>query len=315
MEQDSKTILLVGSGYMAREYAKVLRAQELSFIIVGRSKESVDKFKAETGMATVSGGIENWLKNNKPPKTAIVAVNEDMLGKATLALLKYGVKNILVEKPGGFNEKEIIKVASEARKRKTEVYIGYNRRFYSSVQKALEIIKQDGGASSFDFDFTERSYAVETLKQSPRIKKEWFLHNSTHVIDMAFFMGGWPQKITAIKMGRLKWHPDGSVFVGAGISDKKALFSYHANWESAGRWSLEIMTPKNKLIFRPLEKLQIQKYGSMSIEDVPLDDRLDINYKPGIYRQVESFLGNKKNLVTIDEQVKHLVFYNKILNP
>ena len=129
---------------------------------------------------------------------------------------------------------------------------------------------------------------------------------------MAFFMGGWPQKITALKTGRLKWHPDGSIFVGIGISGKKAPFSYHANWESAGRWSIEIITPKNKLIFRPLEKLQIQKYGSMAIEDVLLDDKLDTDFKPGLYKQVEAFLKNHKKLLTIEEQVKHLKTYAKI---
>lgn len=305
-------ILLIGTGYMGREYAKVLKAQKVNFTVIGRSKESTENFKKETGIETVPGGIEKWLKSNKPPKTAIIAVTEDMLGKATLALLKSGVKNILVEKPGGFNTKEIIKVSNESKKRRAFVYVGYNRRFYSSTQKSLEIIKQDGGVSSFNFDFTERSYIVEELKQSSRIKNEWFLHNSTHVIDMAFFMGGWPKKITALKKGWLKWHPSGSVYSGTGLSEKGALFSYHADWSSAGRWSIEIMTTKNKLIFRPLEKLQIQKYGSMAIEDVPLDDKLDIDFKPGIYKQVEMFLNNPLGLLTIEEQVRHLETYTKI---
>lgn len=305
-------ILLVGTGYMAKEYAKVLKAQKVSFVVVGRSRQSVDLFKKEIGMDAVPGGIEMWLQNNPAPGKAIVAVTEDQLGTVTRQLIKADCKEILVEKPGGFNEREIIKIAGESKNKRVAVYVGYNRRFYSSVLKALEIIKQDGGVNSFVFDFTERSYVVENLKQSQKIKKKWFLHNSTHLIDMAFFMGGWPKKITAIKTGRLKWHPDGSIFVGIGVSDKKALFSYHANWESAGRWSIEIMTPKNKLIFRPLEKLQIQKYGSMAIEDFTLDDKIDIEFKPGLYRQVETFFKNPKKLMTIEEQVKHLKIYNKI---
>ena len=72
------------------------------------------------------------------------------------------------------------------------------------------------------------------------------------------------------------------------------------------------MTPKSKLIFRPLEKLQIQKYGSMTVEDVPLDDSLDQAYKPGLCLQVKAFLGNKKNLATIAEQVSRLTHYKKI---
>lgn len=311
MKHDSETILLVGTGYMAKEYAKVLKAQKLDFKVVGRSEKSVQNFKKEIDIAAVSGGIEEWLKQNKALNAAIVAVTEDQLGIVTRNLINAGCKNVLVEKPGGLDANDIRKVAELAKRKKANVYIGYNRRFYASTQKALEITKNEG-VKSFIFDFTERSYVVEKLPQSDKIKNQWFLQNSTHVIDMAFFLGGNPSKLASYKLGGLKWHPGGSIYAGAGVSDRKALFSYHANWESAGRWSLEIMTAKNKLIFRPLEKLQIQKYGSMSIEDIALNDKLDIEYKPGLYRQVEAFITNPTRLLTIEEQVKHLKTFAKI---
>ena len=50
-------------------------------------------------------------------------------------------------------------------------------------------------------------------------------------------------------------------FSGAGISISGALFSYQANWQSAGRWSVEILTKKNRLILCPLEELKVQKRG------------------------------------------------------
>lgn len=277
---------------MGKEYAKVFKAMGLSFFAIGR-------------------GLKEWLKTNEAPRTAIVAVTEDQLGIVTRQLINAGCKNILVEKPGGFDVEDIIKVAKLAKQKGTKVYVGYNRRFYASTQKALEFIEREG-VLSFNFDFTERSYVVEKAPQSAKIKKEWFLQNSTHVIDLAFFMAGWPHKISALKNGKLKWHPSGAIYTGSGLTDKNALFSYHANWKSAGRWSVEIITSKTKLIFRPLEKLQIQKYGSMTVEDYPLDDKLDIDFKPGIYKQVESFLGNKKFLPTIEEQVNHLKYYEKI---
>jgi len=296
---------------MAKEYAKVLKSQKVDFNVVGRSQRSVDSFKTETGLAAVGGGIEEWLKKNKSPRAAIVAVTEDQLGIATRNLINAGCKLILVEKPGGLDAKDIKKTADLAKKKKAAVYVGYNRRFYASTQKALEFIKKEG-ILSFNFDFTERSYIIAGLNQPNKIKNNWFLQNSSHVIDLAFFMGGWPRKITAYKEGGLSWHPAGAVYAGAGISDKGALFSYHANWKSAGRWSIEIITDKSNLIFRPLEKLQIQKYGSMNIEDFPLDDELDIKFKPGLYKQIESFLKNKKNLLAIEDQVKHLKYYAQI---
>lgn len=307
------SILLVGTGYMGKEYAKVLKAMKLPFFVVGRSKNSSDAFTSETGIKAENGGLNNWLKKNKAPNKSIVAVTEDQLGITTHQLIRAGCKEILVEKPGGFDIKDIKQVAAEANKYKTRVFVGYNRRFYASTLSALDIIKKEG-VSSFNFDFTERSYVVEISKQSVKIKREWFLQNSTHVMDMAFFLCGWPKKMVCYKKGGVSWHPNGSIYSGAGLSKKGALFSYHANWESAGKWSVEIMTPKTKLIFRPLEKLQIQKYGNMIIEDYLLNNELDKKFKPGLYLQVKSFLQNKKWLLTIQEQVRHLEHYEQIKN-
>src|SRR3989344_382742 len=309
-----ETILLVGVGLMGIEYAKVLQALNMPFVAVGRGEKSASDFSSATGLQPITGGIEKYIQTAKDlPSMAIVAVNEDEAGRVTRFLLKNGLDHILAEKPGGLTIADIKLTGKVAKKFKASVYIAYNRRFYASTIEAMRIIKKDGGISSFTFDFTERSYVIEKLETSSvEVKRNWFLANSTHVIDMAFFLGGKPSKIATYKKGGLKWHPSGFIYAGAGISDRGAPFSYHADWESAGRWSIEVMTPKNKLIFRPLEKLQMQKYGSMNIEDVPLDDKLDIEFKPGIYRQIESFLGDKRNLLTINEQVKNLQYYSAI---
>lgn len=297
---------------MAKEYAKVLKAQKIDFVVVGRSKESANSFKKELGVDVQTGGIKEWLKTNPAPKRSIVAVTGDQLGLATRELIKAGCKEILVEKPGGLNASDIKNTAKLAKKMRSNIYIGYNRRFYASTLKAVEIIKKEEGVLSFNFDFTERIYLIESLPGIEKIKKNWFLHNSTHVIDMVFFVCGWPKQLNTYRKSGLKWHPAGSIYSGAGISDKGAVFSYHANWSSAGRWSIEIMTPKSKLIFKPLEKLQIQRYGNMSIEDLPLNDRIDLDFKPGVYRQVEAFLSSPRKLLTINEQINHVKTFSKI---
>ncbi len=306
-------ILLVGAGNMGIEYAKVLRALNLPFIVVGRSKKTAANFQKTIGLLPAIGGIKKWISDkNKPPTTAIVAVNEEEAGEATRLLIENGVKKILAEKPGGLDATDLKLTAKFAKKFKAKVFIAYNRRFYASTIKAKEIIKKDGGVSSLIFDFTEWGHIIKKLDASAKVKREWFLANSTHVIDMAFFLSGKPYKICSYKKGGLDWHPDGSIYSGAGITKSGALFSYHANWESAGRWNIEIMTPRSKLIFKPLEKLHVQKIGSTAIEEVLIDDELDKNFKPGIYREVRSFLGNQKDLPTIREQVENLKYYNNI---
>ena len=172
----------------------------------------------------------------------------------TIQLLQANVKRVLVEKPAGLNCDQIRKVADETKKQKAEVLVAYNRRFYASTLKAKEFLKEDGGVTSFNFEFTEWSHEIEKLKKAPGVKENWFLANSTHVVDLAFYLGGKPKEICCYTGGGLEWHPTASIFAGAGVSETGALFSYQANWESAGRWSLEILTKKHRLIFRPLEK-------------------------------------------------------------
>lgn len=317
-------ILLVGAGNMAREYAKVLTTLKKPFLTIGRGAENIVFFQKATGQSAVSGGLAQWLAtktkdkrrgiDHKIPPVAIVATNEEELGSSARLLIKNGVKSVLLEKPGGTNLDDLKKTARAAKQQNAKVFIAYNRRFYASVAKAMEIIKKDGRVTSFIFDFTERSNLIEKSAKPSEVKREWLLANSSHVIDLAFFLGGKPVKIKAYKAGKLNWHPDGSIFCGVGQSQTGALFSYHADWESAGRWGLEIMTPKHKLIFRPLEKLQIQKYGQMKVEEVKINSQLDLEFKPGLYRLVQSFLTSQKNLPTINEQVENAKYFKMIEN-
>lgn len=307
-------ILLVGTGNMAREYAKVLTSLKMDFLTVGRGMENALIFEKITGIKAATGGLEKWIKNktNEIPPMAIIATNEGQLGPAARLLAQHGVKSILLEKPGGMSLNDLVKTQKTVLRTGAKVFIAYNRRFYASARKAQELIEEDGGVSSFNFEFTEWSHKIAALKKPESVKKIWLLSNSSHVIDLAFFLGGRPKKIKCFTAGGLDWHPKVSVYAGAGISENGALFSYHANWESAGRWGAEILTPKRKLILRPLEKLSVQNKGSLTTEEALLDDKLDIDFKPGLYLQVKSFLGSKSNLPTIQEQVKNMKYYNLI---
>lgn len=308
-------IWLIGAGEMAQEYIKVLEALKTSFMVIGRGEESAKRCKEATGCEVQYGGLENFLRN-KPMKCshAIVSVGVEKLCETTMALLEYGIQNILVEKPGALYQSEFEKLLKVSNDKQAKILIAYNRRFYASVNKAHEMIKRDGGVTSFNFEFTEWSHVIEPLKKADGVKERWFLGNSTHVVDLAFFLGGKPEEMCCFVEGGVEWHPSSSVFSGAGKSDRGALFSYHANWESAGRWSVEILTKAHKLILRPMEKLQIQKRGTISQEfDEAIDYSLDEEFKPGLYLQTKKFLENDTSkMCTLKEQYERFPIYNKI---
>lgn len=307
-------IWLVGSGLMSVDYAKVIEAQKFDYLVVGRGQSSAEEFTSKTGKEVVQGGLEQFIKSGVViPESAIVSVGVAQLYETTLQLIKCGVQNILVEKPGGMTQLEIDTLHQCSLAKRCNVYIAYNRRFFSSVIAAREKISAEGGVSSFNFELTEWAHVIENIDKPKEVLNKWFLANSTHVADLAFFLGGKPKELASFIQGELKWHPAASVFSGAGISESGALFNYAANWESAGRWSVEMLTKENRYILRPMEALQVQKRGTIACIDVEVDNSLDKEYKPGLYKQVETFLsGNNDLLCTIEEQVLLFHYYERM---
>jgi len=301
---------------MAVDYIKVLNGLEMGVTVIGRGVKSAKACREATGCDVVAGGLHSFL-DTKPivPTHAIVAVGVEKLAETTQQLLDFGVANILVEKPGGLNKQELEDVYQKSLKKQANVYVAYNRRFYSSVLKALDILAKDGGVTSFSFEFTEWSHVIEKLQKAEGVKENWFVGNSTHVADLAFYLGGAPREMCTFTAGSLDWHPAASIFSGAGISESGALFCYQANWESAGRWSVEMLTKYHRLILRPLEKLQIQKKGSVQIDFVECNTVLDESYKPGLFVQTKKFIDNlNEGLCSIKSHVDMMDNYYKMAN-
>lgn len=312
-----KDIWLVGTGSMGIEYAKVLNALKIDYIAIGRGKENAENFEKVSQHSTFTGGIEKFiLSNPEIPTYAIIAVNVEILSFTAIALINAGVKNILLEKPGVCEPREIEKIVQIAQEKGSNVLLAYNRRFYASVLKAEEIIANDNGVTSFSFEFTEWAHSIAPFANNNGAFKNWFLANSTHVVDLAFFLGSKPKELSCFHTGGLEWHPNASIFCGAGISIKGALFSYQANWEAPGRWVVEVCTKNHRLIFKPMETLQIQNIGSVAVDPVLIDDHLDKEYKPGIFLQTEAFIkGDYSRFCSIQDQKEMIEkYYLKMSN-
>lgn len=308
-------IWLIGAGGIAIEYTKVLKALDKEFITIGRGHKSAMAYKEATGIGAVEGGLDSFIESNPDmPEYAIVAVNVQYLASTTISLMQYGVENIFCEKPGFNDPSEFDEVVKVAKETGANVYYAYNRRFYTSVLRAEEIIKEDGGMTSMNFEFTEWGHVIENTEHPAEVKRNWMTVNSSHVIDLAFFMGGEPAHMSSYTAGELSWHKPSS-FVGAGVTTKDVLFNYQANWDAPGRWAVEIQTPQHRIYLKPMEQLQLQDKGSVKVYPVEIDDHLDKEFKPGFYLETKAFLkDDNTRLCTLEQQVKHVEnIYNKIL--
>ena len=302
-----KRILLIGTGPMAISYTEVLKAMNKSFTVIGRGINSAKEFEEKTGIKPITGGLTIFLKENKVESNslAIIAVGTEQLMTTLLSLIDSGITNILIEKPAAISIEELLENEASLTPFSKSIFVAYNRRFYSSVIEAQRLIEEDGGLKTMHFEFTEWAHKIEPLNKAFGVKENWFFANSTHVIDLAFFIGGKPKEWQAYsKSGSLNWHKKTN-FVGAGITEKEVLFSYLSNWESAGRWGIELLTDKRRIYLRPLEGIGIQLKGTIPIVEHPFDDALDRKFKPGLFKQVEAFLNkDKARLIDCYEQIR-----------
>jgi predicted dehydrogenase len=301
-----KNVFLIGTGPMAVDYAKVLKTLNTNIIVIGRGEKSAFVFEAATGLKVVIGGFENYVLTHSFPSNAyvIIATGTEALMPMLLLALNGGAGTILIEKPAAISIKELLENAEYLKNYKNKVFVAYNRRFYASVIEAQRLIDEDGGLESMHFEFTEWAHKIEPLEKALGVKENWFFANSTHVVDLAFYIAGNPKHWHAYsKEGQLTWH-DKTNFVGAGITEKGALFSYISNWESAGRWGIELLTNNRRIYLKPLEGILLQHKGSVQLNEHKFDNQIDIDFKPGLFLQTKTFLNNNfTKLKSIEDHI------------
>ncbi len=106
---NSNKVLLFGAGFMGKEYAKVLKAQNINFTVIGRSKTTADIFEKEFEIPVIRNGLKGFLQNHtiSSYNKAIVAISEEEAPCLCLELLDLGIKSILVEKPAALTKKKL----------------------------------------------------------------------------------------------------------------------------------------------------------------------------------------------------------------
>jgi len=305
-----KTVLIIGAGYIAEEYAKALFLMGIKNVtIVSKSQKSSSKICISYGFKPLFGGYENTLSDLPKMDLVIVATSVLTLLPAAQYALETGQTNVLIEKPGSIYFQELSTLSSKFPK--SIIRIAYNRLQYPNFHFLKDLVADEGGITSCTFTFTEWLDRIDLTKYPTQILERWGIANSLHVISMAFELIGLPKTLTSYQSGNLDWHPSGSIFTGSGISEKNIPFSYHADWNSSGRWGIEIMTNSNSYRLIPLEELYLCKKNSTLWEKVPFEIPYP-NLKQGLAEQLCLMLDTDSkyhnNLVSLEKSIQ----FNKI---
>lgn len=310
---EDSSIILIGTGPMAREYAIAFKQMNIHDVtVISKTEQETTDFSSTFNFKILHGGYENHLSALKQSDLVVIVTPIPQLLDAARIAINSGQKNILIEKPGSLYTKDLLSFSKQITDQR--VRIGYNRLLYPSFHKLKSIIKNEE-ISSCHFDFTDWVHTIDFTRYPSDVYSRWGISNSLHVISMVMELIGMPKVLSPYHLGSLNWHPSGSIFVGSGISDRNIPFSYNADWESAGRWGIEIKTKENAYRLIPLEGLFVCHKKSVEWKEIPLEISYP-NIKPGIAEEIAAMLTfeNDLGLVTLEKAIEYNRLAEKIFD-
>ena len=281
---------VVGYGVMGRHYVQALRALGVGQIqVCSLSPGPLADLSAIPEISAHAGGFASFEGSPNAGEKAIVATPIADLVPCVERLLAFGFRSILIEKPVALKSAEVDRLARTVTKAGAGAYVAFNRLAYPSVVELASRTEEEGGIKSCSYDFTEVVQSNWPDLYTQDELAHWGIANSLHVIGLAHRLTGLPDRWHGYKSGGLAWHPSGSRFVGAGISQSGVSFSYLADWESKGRWAVEVHTPVSSYRLCPLERLfrKIIAFGEWT--EVPVKAYSPTS-KAGVVEQTAAFL-------------------------
>lgn len=301
-----KSILIIGAGVMANSYAYALNSMKISKVtVISKSKKNLDKICSKYNFTGISGGYKKNLKKIKKHDLLIIATPTHLLIDVARIAILNGQDNILLEKPGSLYSKDLIDLSKIITNQR--IRIGWQRILYPSFLKLKQFMKADGSVTSCWFNITEWIHKIDFKKYTKDECGRWGILNSLHVLSMVCNLIGFPKTITSYQSGFLNWHKSGSIFVGSGKSNNNVAFSYHGDWESGGRWEINVMTKKGTYKMLPLEELYFTKKGTINLNKIPLKVAYP-KVKQGVIEEIALMLNPKLEketpLFTLEQGIK-----------
>lgn len=278
-------VAVIGLGNIAQKHVEVLKAMPACQIVAGVKRE------AETGRAFCElNGIARYFSSAAQLldwgefDAAIVCVGHLLTVQVAREVLATG-RPCLIEKPVGFSSAETREVADTAQSAGTWGMVAVNRRFYSNVRRAFDLLAEAGGIKAIRVEHTEWMHQAGTWGLSEEVLDRFFLINGIHLVDTMCHLAGLPQRTLGIvrRQADRRHAYDAMLQFGNG-----AVGHYSGQWYAPGRWAVDVFAEDLRIAFPCLEQSQILR-TAREPEVLELD-AMDRQFKPGFFRQMETFL-------------------------
>jgi len=283
---DTVRVGLVGAGWIAEQHLSVIDDAP-NIVACGLTSRTCSRAKE---LSSCHGGVPVYdslteLVEVSKPDAIMVVVSAISMYKVAIEALDYGLP-VFLEKPAGLTPAENADLLAKAEAAGIKTMVGYNRRYYSVMQRGLEIVLERGPLLGVFIEGHERFWKIESAdKWSSNVKDEWIYANSVHTIDLLRFFGGEARAVQSIAHSFVEHN--GDQFSAVMELECGAIGQYSAHWWSPGGWRAVLYGDGVTAEFSPLEIGQWTD-KTFQIHDIE-PATYDLTHKPGFYGQIEAF--------------------------
>jgi predicted dehydrogenase len=276
-------IAVIGSGKAASYHLDALsRIGNLEVACIvnrGRSDAShlLKRYRISTHYDSLSDALDR-----REFEAALVAVSIPSTAEVTYSLAKSGVR-CLVEKPLALNTRESEKLCQLDSQNRHSV--AYNRRFYSSVLRARELIDAFGIPYSAHIEASEDMYKILAASGEDDLTSR-LITNTTHALDLFTLFLGKAVDTKAMHARRFLGNVPIS-FQSSSRFENGCTGTFVSHWQSPSNWLVslygdqyQITIDLNQNECRARVGKKLMKYGP-NVEDRCL--------KAGVYLQDWNF--------------------------
>lgn len=289
-----KTIRIgfIGAGKFAEYHLKALQSfkdvELYSLCSTGseRSRAIAEKYKFKALYTSLNDYLEDSVVDGH-----IVVVPITELKQVTMACLATG-KPVLMEKPAGISPQDTRDLIAQATKFDTYAMVGYNRRFYSSVEHGLAALAQYGPIRGGVLEVPEPITFARQLATLPEVIYDNFMYcQSTHAIDLFRHILGDIDQVKSISKPNYDIGNAAASFCTSIQFSSGAMGSILALWDthSVSEWKMRIIAEKG--VFELDKNLKFARIYSANCRGIPVTrDSIDQTFRPGIFAQDLHFI-------------------------
>ncbi len=301
---------IIGTGKIAQEYINIFKKLKVDIrIICARKKKKLSEFSKKNNIIKFTTKIDKFLQEKVDGVIVCVSPESSLLIAKKLS--KFEGK-ILFEKPVGLNLKQTEEI-NNIFKRKKNIFVALNRRFYQSVLSAKTLLQNSKEKKVISIYDQENTLAAKKNGHHPLTIKNWMYANSIHLVDLIkFFVNS---KIIKIKNKKIKFK--NSLIYDSIINFKNGdIVEFKSFWNMPAPWKISVSTKSMFIELKPIEKISYRTINKKVVfKDIKLNNKDEI-FKPGFFMQSQHFLkelkNKKNNLVKLKQYCQSVFLINKI---